>query len=240
MICRMEKTIRITPSMCDNTKKLGVPNIFALFMDLASEHGQDIGLGADRLEKLNLFWLTVKTKIHIVKLPDMLDTVTAVTWPEKAGKIRCNRFYALYSEGELLVEGKTEWAIFDMQSGKLYKAADELWKGVKFCEDTVCNEPFERISEDFANAVKLCSYTVKSTDIDLGQHMNNAAYPRAIFGAFTCKQREAFNVKDMDIVFRTPCFEGTDLDIVVREGDGFTDIGVLLPDGKAAAFARIK
>ena len=58
MICRMEKTIRITPSMCDNTKKLGVPNIFELFMGLASEHGQDIGLGADRLEKLNLFWQT--------------------------------------------------------------------------------------------------------------------------------------------------------------------------------------
>lgn len=240
MICRMEKMIRITPSMCDCTKKLGVPNIFSLFMDLASEHGQDIGLGADRLAEMNLFWLTVKTKIHIEKLPEMLETVTAVTWPEKAGKIRCNRFYALYNEGELLVEGKTEWAMIDMQSGKLHKAADELWEGIEFCEDTACNEPFERISEDFTNAVKLCDYTVKSTDIDLGQHMNNAAYPRAIFGAFSCKQCEALNVKDMEIVFRTPCFEETELCIVARESEGFTDIGMLLPDGKVAAVARIK
>lgn len=240
MICRMEKTIRITPSMCDSTKKLAVHNIFTLFMDLASEHGHDIGLGADRLAEKGLFWLTVKTKIHIEKLPQMLDTITAVTWPEKAGKIRCNRYYALYDKGELLVEGKTEWAIVDIKTGKLCKTADEFWGGIEFCEDTVCNEPFEKISDDFSNSVKLYDYTVKSTDIDLGQHMNNAAYPRAIFGAFSCKESIDLNVRDMEIVFRNPSFEGTVLSIYSRKYDSITEVGMLFPDGKAAVVARIK
>ena len=49
--------------MCDNTGGIGIPAIFSLFMDLATEHGAMIKMGAEDLAEKGLFWLTVKTKV---------------------------------------------------------------------------------------------------------------------------------------------------------------------------------
>ena len=55
MKCRMDKQIKIVPSMCDNTSRLSLHGIFSMFMDLASEHGANIGIGADFLNSRGLF-----------------------------------------------------------------------------------------------------------------------------------------------------------------------------------------
>ena len=39
-----ERALTILPSMCDATAKLGVPNAFALFMDVATEHAERDGV----------------------------------------------------------------------------------------------------------------------------------------------------------------------------------------------------
>ena len=67
--------------MCDNLKKLSIPNIFSLFMDIAAEDAMQIGLGPDDLGE-NLFWLTVKTKIRFYERPEAMKTVTLDTWPQ--------------------------------------------------------------------------------------------------------------------------------------------------------------
>ena len=240
MQCKMKKSLRIMPSMCDNKNKLAKHHIFSMFMDLAAEHGHDIGLGADKLAAKGLFWLTVKTKVYIHKLPEMMDRITAVTWPEKPSKIRCNRYYALYDGEDLLVEGKTEWAIIESESGRLFKSTGELWNDIEFCEDKLENVDFDRLNIDVQDLVKLEDYTVRHTDIDIGQHMNNAVYPKI---ACSCIPTNVFcctEIKSMEIEFKNPVFEGDRITICCKEKDKEIDVCMAFSDGRTAAVMRIR
>lgn len=238
MECKMGKQLLVPASMCDHTGRLAIPHIFSLFMDLATEHGDAMGLGMDVLAKKNLIWLTVKTRIRIFERPAMLQTLSALTWPETPGRIRCNRFYQLASENGIVAEGKTEWAMMDTVTGRLARIADTYPHELEHRDTAACEGPFARISDDFSNCKKLTEFTVRSADIDAAQHMNNAAYVHAMFGAFSCRELDAMNVREAEVHFRAPCFEGDRLSVFRRDTDGGVELGILRSDGTTAVCAR--
>lgn len=233
-----EREMTILPSMCDATARLGVPNAFALFMDIATEHAEALGIGMNGLMKQGLFWLTVRTRIRFIERPRMTETVTARTWPETPERSRCNRDYALLRGGKRIVEGKTEWMIMNLKTNRLHPVDGVFPEGLELLEDRVIPEPFTHISEDFSGAKSLGTYTVRSTDIDLGGHTNNAAYVRAIAGAFSSKEWQALNPREMEVAFRSPCFEGETLEIQRRDSDEGVDVR-LSRDERTIVVARI-
>ncbi len=239
MECKLEKQVSVSLSMCDHTGNLAIPHIFSLFMDLAAEHGDAIGVGMDVLSGKGLFWLTVKTKVRIYRRPNLLQTLTAVTWPEIPGRIRCDRSYELRQNGELVAAGKTEWAMLEVKTGRLARIADNYPSSIQHCERTACEGAYAKIPDDFTACPEIARYTVRSTDIDLGQHMNNAAYVHAIFGAFSCGDLAEMSVWEVDVLFRTPCYEGDQLSIRRREAPDGPEIGILRPDGSTAVAAKL-
>ena len=239
MILKLEKDLMVLPSQCDDTACLSVNSIFGIFQDLASEHAPLMGMGAPDLAKDGLFWRTVKTKIRIVRRPEMLKPMHAESWPEEPGKIRCNRFYRLTDEHGLLAEGKTEWAIVHLQSGKLIPTAQAYNQTLRHMEETLLSEPFARVREDFSDAETLEHYRVRSTDIDLGQHMNNAAYPRVMLGALSTEALREKPICEMDVLFRSPSYEGEVLRLCRRETETGIELGLFHADGSPAALARI-
>ncbi|MBQ1878012.1 MAG: hypothetical protein II161_04265, partial [Erysipelotrichaceae bacterium] len=63
------KPLEITLSMTDSSGKLGHAEAFALFMDIAGQHAEMLGIGARALLPRNLFWLTVRTRVIFEKRP---------------------------------------------------------------------------------------------------------------------------------------------------------------------------
>ncbi|MBQ9846097.1 MAG: hypothetical protein IJO54_08480 [Oscillospiraceae bacterium] len=235
---RLDKNMKVQLSMCDNTSKMGVLGLFYLIMDLATEHGDAIDLGMDKLAEKGLFWVASKTKIRLHRMPHMLENITASTWPETPGRIRCNRFYSVKKGDEMLAEGKTEWAIVEKNTGKPHRLADVYPEGMEYCTEIVCDEPFAKLSTDFEGCEKIADYTVSSTDIDVSQHMNNVAYIRASLSAFSVKEIEVMNITDIEAVYRIQCFEGEKLTICARKEGNAVDMGIIKEDGKTAAVIR--
>lgn len=236
---RMDKPVLIVPSMCDDMARLSYPGTFSLFMDAAAEHAESIGVGMKPMLEKGLFWLTVKTKVRFYDRPNMMESVTVSTWPGIPEKIRCERYYTLTAGARLLAEGKTEWAIMETTSGKLKSVSHVYPEALQLTDDTVCNGSFVRISEDFSNSSELGSYVVRSSDIDMGGHMNNAQYVRAIFDTFSCRKLREMTIGEVEVAFRTPCFEGDVLSIRCRHTDAGTEMGLIRTDGRAAVVARI-
>lgn len=236
---KLDKEIVITPSLCDGTGRLGYANAFALFMDIASEHAENIGFGNSAMMQKGLFWLTVRTRICFYKRPRIMSATTVSTWPGRAEKVRCMRYYTLTQNDELLLEGKTEWAVMDMKTGRLHGIEELYPKELVVREETACNKSFMRIDENFSGADELEKYRVRSTDIDLGGHMNNAAYIRALMGAFSSAEQKALGINEMDVCFRAPCFENDVLSIMRRRTDSGLELGMVKPDGKAAALISV-
>ena len=236
---KLDKRAKILISMCDSEGQMSVPALFSLFMDLASEHGTMIRLGSEELAEKGLIWLTVKTKIRIHRRPSMMEECMAETWPEKPGRVRCNRFYRLRCGDEICAEGKTEWAMFRPETGKLGTIDEVYPKELTHFEEVICEGAYARVGDDFADAEVLDSYRVRSTDIDVAHHMNNALYIRAFFGALSCEELRGMSIREVDVMFRSPSFEGEVLTICRRKTEEGFEIGVLHADGKAAAVARV-
>ena len=236
---KLDKKAKILISMCDSEGQLSVPALFSLFMDLASEHGTMIRLGSEELAEKGLIWLTVKTKIRIHSRPGLMEECVAETWPEKPGRVRCNRFYRLRCGDAVCAEGKTEWAMIRPETGKLAAIEEVYPADLVHHEEVICEGAYARVGEDFADAEVLDRYRVRSTDIDLAHHMNNALYIRAFFGAMSCAELAKLTIREVDVVFRSPSFEGEELTICRRETEEGFEIGILHADGKAAAVARV-
>ncbi|MBE6887811.1 MAG: hypothetical protein E7484_05260 [Ruminococcaceae bacterium] len=237
---RLERQIKIPLSSVDNTNTMSIVGIFNTFMDLATEHGDMLGVGMDRLSAKGLIWVAAKTKFCIAQRPEMLQTVTVATWPETPSKIRFNRYYSMADEsGRYIIEGKTEWAILDLNTGRPHRLDETYPVDMKHWDEVVCDGPFSRMSTDFDGCDECGRHTVTSADIDVSQHMNNAAYIRNVLGAFCCAQLEKMNITEIEAAYRTQCFEGEHLVFKKRTIENGLEIGVIKEDGKTAAVVKL-
>lgn len=226
-------------SFCDKNAQLSFTGIFNLFMDLATEHAALLGIGNNALKEKNCFWVAAKSRISIKSRPFMLHRVIASTWPEKPKNIRYNRYYTVSDESGIIIEGKTEWAILDSTSGRPRKSSDVYPQDMEHLPDTVCDAPFERISADFGECAEIARHRVESQDIDLSCHMNNVAYVRAVLSAFTTKEIDEMNIKEIEVAYRLQCFEGEMLSIRRRDTNGAVEIGIVKEDSSTAAVIKI-
>lgn len=226
MLEKYEVMREIGPSICDFEGKLSYAEAFGLFMDIASAHAEMLGIGVKAMAQKNLFWLTVKTQINFIRRPSMLQGVSLQTYPEKPDKMRGNRSYILGSAGEVLMTGKTEWAVINTQTHKLVPLDGIYPEELNFDTAPACPEPFARIADHFEETVPYAEYRVRSTDIDVGGHMNNTAYARAVMGTFSVAELKSMNINRMDIIFRSSCYEGDRLDFRRKQTETGLDIRI--------------
>ena len=100
LLNKYKADMTVLPSNCDFECKLGLYDTFRIFMDIANTHAGILGVDQAALMDQNLFWLTVKTRIHFFKRPFMNSPMKIETWPVKPGSLRSDRCYRLLdSEG---------------------------------------------------------------------------------------------------------------------------------------------
>ena len=229
----------ILPSVTDSSGKLSIPDCFSLFMDAAAVHAPMLKCGTEDLARQGLFWLTVRSKIKIFRRPRMMEEVVVSTWPEESKETRCNRDYSITQNGETLVLGKTLWAVLNTKTNRLHKVDVLYPEGFQAIDDLAIPEPFTAFDKDFQGE-EFATYTVRPTDIDFGGHMNNIAYIRAIAGLFPAKEWQEKKISEMEVHYKSPCFEGNVLTFHKKQVGEYLHLCAYLPDGKIVVYAAIK
>lgn len=229
----------IAPSLGDAQGLLAYDRAFALFMDAAAAHSELLGNGVRSMLDRSLFWLTVRSRGRFLRRPRIGEKVTLATWPEQPGKVRVDRSYQIVQQGEVLAAGKTEWTVLDLRTQRITPLANLFPPQLTYDLPSACPERFAEVSRDYTDAESCAVYRVRSTDIDLGGHMNNAAYLRALLGCFSAAEVKEMDIREIDLVFRAPCFEGDELELRCRPTEQGTDFA-FLREGKPAFLARLR
>lgn len=234
------KQMIVGTSLCGADGRMNIPSTFAVFQDIASEHAEKLGLGFEPMAEKQTFWVVVRSRVHFYHRPKLAAGIAVETWPLQHGKARCDRCYRM-TEGEiLLAEGRNEWCVVNTQTGAACSLEDVFSADIDYCQEKLLDAPYARFKHNFSEEDKACSYAVRTSDIDMGRHMNNVAYLRMLCDSFTVEELEAMNITEMEIMYLSSCFEGDVLDIMRRKTDFGYEFGVRRPDGRYAALALIK
>lgn len=238
MICRSDHEMIIPSSQCDFTGRLGTAQCFDLFMDAATRHADELGIGRYTLEKKDLFWMITKTRIKIFRMPKMSDVVMLSTWPCPPHRIHGDRCYTLEKDGELLACGKTEWVNYNFVTGKLSPVSDLFAPDTEFSDEDTFPEGFDRIGGEFPETV--CEYKVRTSDVDVNGHVNNTKYVYALLDIFSTKELTERPIRQAEVIYKNQAREGETLVISRRiNPDGTEDYKVASGD-KTAVFARLE
>lgn len=230
--------ISIRPSEIDYAEKLGYPDIFDLFQNIATDQSRLFNYDASVMTPKGLFWVTSKSRVRIFRRPSVHEAVALSTWPEKPDRIRGRRNYRIEKDGELLIEGTTEWAVIDRNTNRLYML-DKLYEpDFEFCQEKVMPEGFHRFQAEFSGE-PFAEYTVRSVDIDFEGHMNNVAYVNAMIGLFSRKELEALDPKEIEMQYKVSCYEGDRLLWYKQETENELELCAKLENGTEIFFARM-
>lgn len=239
MDCLYEKKLTIPVSMTDAAARLGYHNTFTLFMDLAGEQAEALGIGAAYMARHGVFWLTVKTKIRFFERPHLSSPVMLSTWPQEPEKLHFDRSYQITLDGRTLIVGKTQWALMDIAAGRLRPVGEVYPAELTLDRAPALDASYAHIAEAFDGGEDCGSYTVRPTDVDLGGHMNNTAYVRVLLDLFPNRALKEAPIREIDALFRAPCFEGDTLRIQRRRGDSVQEFRMSTAEEKTVFLARV-
>ena len=236
--CRMTRDLKILPSLCDGNSLLSIPSALDIFQDSATLHASRFDIGPEGMERRNYFWVLTKMRIHINRMPSMLDDVLPNTWIQAPERASCERDFSVTSGDELLLYGKSMWAVISRDSGRLVPMAD-LYPELDFCIAPPDDRPFMRLSRKFDDCEEIGRHVVTSTEIDLGGHMNNVNYVRAMLSCFSSDELRSMDISELEINYISQSFEGDELVFVRRDTEEGTEIEAISSEGKAVFAAHI-
>ena len=112
-------------------------------------------------------------------------------------------------------------------------------EGFEFQDYVACGGKLCRFRDEFSDDEEVYTFTVRTSSIDIGRHMNNVAYVRAFLDCFTADEVASMPVKTMEARYITACMEGEELKIFKKRTDTGFVLGARRADGKCAAFLGI-
>ncbi len=234
----LSRTTPVLPSVCGADKHLSTHGAFSLLVDAAAVHSELIGTGCRAMAERRLFWLMTRARIRFHERPAMMEDVTLTTWPKAPRHYLCDRFYTVERDGRLLLEGRQEWAVLSRESGKPVRTENIYPTTLSPIPTAVIPEPFTRMRDDLAASEAVGTHTVTSSDIDFGGHVTNALYLRMLCDTMEVAEHTALAIREAEIQYLTPCFEGEVLTVLRRQNGDSLDFAIRKQDGKTAVLAR--
>ena len=229
----------VLSGQCDSLMRLRTEACFMSFQDVASRHALFLGIDDfSLLEKDNALWVVSKTKIKINRLPRWNDEISVRTWPMGAEGVRCNRCYQIINNGEVFINGITEWVIIDATSRTLRKVESTSYPNdIEWIKEKSIEEKFRRFKDDFTEDDFVYKRLVRSGDIDVTHHTNNVTYITMLLDTFSVKELESMTLKEVEISYLNESLEGETLSIYRKKTDEGYLFKITKDNGKNAVMA---
>lgn len=219
----MKHTTKITlyNSYFDLNNRLSAKSVLNIFQDVASIHGEEIGVGYLPMLEKNLYWVLSRIKFDILKIPEINQTVVVETWPHEKGKIDFDRDIRILSEtGEVLVIGTSKWCVIDTVARRLQRTDNVTYVG-EIYQETTYPDKFLKVTLPSEELAYKFTHTVRFSDLDHNQHMNNTNYANLIANALKNKEFTHFEIN-----FLNECLENNQIEVSsINTDDGEYVVG---------------
>ena len=179
--------------------------------EVAGIHASSLGAGYDALMAKNLFWVILRTKVQISRLPRSGETIRVETWPMPTSRVAYPRSVVAYDEaGSEVFRAISLWCLMDTQSRSMVlpgKSGVMVEGTLRGNELTVPGSLAIKTLENTA------ARTVLFSDLDRNGHMNNTRYMEWCSDLLPSAFHSSHEPKEFTICYHAEALEGETLDI---------------------------
>lgn len=148
------------------------PSVLLYFaQEAATGHCDLLRLDWDTMDKQNLFWAVIRTRVQINRLPVLGETVTVQTWPMPTTRTAYPRAVSISDgDGNELVRIISLWVLMDTQTRAMVlpgKSGVTVTGQLRGCELAPPGSILPKAGEN------TCLRRVNYTELDRNGHMNN-------------------------------------------------------------------
>jgi len=210
--------------------------------EIAGNHAREMGLGIHELQSAGFTWMLSRLHLVIAAYAAWRETVCVRTWPAGIrGRLAARRdFRVRNGAGQPLLLGVSEWLYVDVASRRIERLPPAFAalapEGTPHVE---VPETSPKVPE-FGDAEWSCALTVRHSDHDFNNHVNNAHYVEWALECLPEAWRAGRRIVEIDVSFRAAAHWG---DTVLSEAVRQDEAGLLhrirrASDGLLLATAR--
>ena len=221
----------ISSAYIDSTVRLGVAQTLLVVQDNVTEcFGRLKCDGVIYRKKYNAFWVFTKALIHFNHRPDWCETVTTRTFPVDNGGLRTHiNSEAFDKNGELAFADYYEACVLSFENHRPQKLATLGYPTENF-PTPVFSSQFTRFptfpdgADDTVQNEKYFVFEqkIRSSLIDMSQHMNNTEYVKLALSTFTNDYLREHDILELEAHFTGESKEGQTLRVYRRDEDSNT------------------
>ena len=215
----------------DKYKRLNVSALLNYFQDAMIHHADSIGAGTDYYQSIGLLWVLVDYEIDIIKLPTGKSTVTCGTIPYDLNKFFAFRKWELRdNQGELLATAKGKFVLINVNTKEIVEPTGDIVLAFKKILEKAPDKPFTKNKKIVGDILYIDKDIVKSSYIDINNHMNNVYYMILAYNNIPHYLLEEYFIENIRITYKKESIIGDNLNIEGRRDNNVLSYEILNED----------
>lgn len=232
MIPKYSKTFKVNFRDVDFNYDLTMNALVDLMQEVSGEHALELGVDFTTDEDQQAYWIVSRAKMHLDRYPKWQEHIRIETYPIGVDKLFCMRRFDIFDAQDeqigyiigyyILMDFHTHRPLRIQKMEGVLQTLNWPYEGEELPK---LKGPEEILKED--------RRIVRSGEIDINKHMNNAHYIRWSTDMIDCEERTKRQIESIQTNYTTSLVEGDEVKVVRGlDGDGNTLIQGTSLDGK--------
>jgi len=192
----------------DTQGRLQIPILCQFLEEAAVAHAAILGVAVEVLIKSGVAWVLSRLHLEMERWPAADEEIFIETWPEATSRLFTERRFEVLDSTERRIGAvSTLWLVLDLARRRPVRLPPQVTDRLREHElgpeprkfgDLVAPDPIDRE----------LGYTVRRSDLDLVDHVNNTSYVEWAIEAVPDEVWSAADLAELEIHFLSECHHG--------------------------------
>lgn len=207
------KQIEIAYPDCDIHNRLRLSNVMRIIQQIGGEHlDKAMGLTYEKMAQDGMVLLLSKERLAVKRMPKAGEKITLVTNPRAPKGAQLLRDVSFIAGGEEIICAETAWTAANTQTHRIIRPAELPYPLFPEAEARELAVTAMRVKEP-ENAKITGVRTIRFSDIDCNNHLNNAVYGDIIYDFLPTELSVEKELAEFYISFQSEAVLGDDVTI---------------------------
>jgi acyl-ACP thioesterase len=192
----------------DTRGRLQAPILCQLLEQSAVAHAALLGVAVESLIDSGVAWVLSRLHLEMERWPKADEGIEIETWPEAASRLFTERRFEIReSTGRRIGSVSTLWFVLNLERRRPIRLPQQVTE--RLSEHEIGPEPRKFGDLDVPEPIEIeLGFTVRRSDLDLADHVNNTSYVEWTIEAVPDEVWEVAELAELEIHYLSECHHG--------------------------------